>query len=72
MKTICSMSGLSDIELFKTFNMGVGFVVATDQPDLVIKELKELGEDCFVLGSIINAKDSQNPGQVYWQDQIIT
>ena len=72
MKTICQMSGLSDIELFKTFNMGVGFVVATDQPDLVIKELKVLGEEAFILGSIINAKDSQNPGQVYWQDQIIT
>ena len=72
MKTICEMSGLSDIELFKTFNMGVGFVVATDQPDLVIKELNEAGEKSFVLGSVISAKDSQNPGQVYWQDQIIS
>ena len=34
--------------------------------------LKELGEEALILGSIINAKDSQNPGQVYWQDPIIT
>lgn len=52
MQTVCHMSGLSQLELHKTFNMGVGFVIATDKPEQVIAELQELGEKAFVLGSV--------------------
>lgn len=52
MQTVCAMSGLSELELHKTFNMGVGFVVATDRPEAVIKTLHEMGEKSFVLGTV--------------------
>lgn len=52
MKEICDLSGLSLKELHRTFNMGVGMVLATDSPDEVIKRLGELGEKAFFLGHI--------------------
>lgn len=52
MQTVCQMSGLSELELHKTFNMGVGFVVATDRPEQVMQMLHEHGEKSFVLGSV--------------------
>lgn len=52
MKEVCDMSGLTSKELHKTFNMGVGMVVATDSPDEVIRVLNSLGEEAFFLGHI--------------------
>ena len=43
MKIICQMSGLSDLDLYKTFNMGTGFVIATSAPDETISFLRSLG-----------------------------
>lgn len=52
MRTVCDFSGLSELELHKTFNMGVGFVVATDRPHDIINTLHEFGEKAFVLGHV--------------------
>ena len=60
MKTICELSGLDDLELHRTFNMGVGMVVATDKPDEIIKELTALGEKAFLLGSVTSGS-----GKIY-------
>lgn len=52
MKEICDLSGLDLFELHRTFNMGVGMVIATQNPDQIITELTRLGEKAFVLGSV--------------------
>ena len=42
-------------EMFRTFNMGVGFVIIVhpEDEDKVCQKLAELGEKCFVMGSIV-------------------
>lgn len=52
MKKICDLSELDTAELHRTFNMGVGMVVATDSPAEVIAELHRLGETAFVIGKV--------------------
>lgn len=52
MAQVCELSGLDELELHRTFNMGVGMVVATDRPDEVIKRLLVLGESAFLVGSV--------------------
>ncbi len=51
--------GISERDMFNTFNMGVGMavVVAKDDADAALQILKENGEDAYVLGEIIEAKD---------------
>ena len=45
-------SKLSDLELYHTFNMGIGFCIITDNPDLICSELTAMGEKPMVIGSI--------------------
>ena len=42
-------------EMYQTFNMGVGFVIIVHPEDAgkVCQQLAELGEKCFVMGSIV-------------------
>ncbi len=42
-------------EMYRTFNMGVGFVliVHPEDADKVCQKLEELGETCFVMGSVV-------------------
>ena len=54
MEEICRLSGLDSYELHRTFNMGVGMVVATDRPEEIMEELSKLGEKSFVLGKVLN------------------
>ncbi len=54
MKEVCDLSGLDSVELHRTFNMGVGMVVATNNPEMIIAELERLGEKAFVLGNVTN------------------
>lgn len=60
MKDVCELSGLDSVELHKTFNMGVGMVVATNNPEAIISELQRLGEKAFVLGSV-----TKGSGQIF-------
>lgn len=52
MNKICDLSGLDIYELHRTFNMGVGMVVATNNSEEIIKKLNELGETAFLLGHV--------------------
>lgn len=52
METILERSGLSQHELCRTFNMGIGMVVTTDNPELVQDTLDSLGTESFHLGEV--------------------
>jgi phosphoribosylformylglycinamidine cyclo-ligase len=52
MQEVCDLSGLDSNELHRTFNMGVGLVIATQNPQEIISALKNLGEEAFVMGSV--------------------
>ncbi len=52
MKKVCTLSELDSAELHRTFNMGVGMVIATDRPEELIAELKGLRETAFILGTV--------------------
>lgn len=54
MQEICTLSGLSKKELFHTFNMGAGMVLATSEPERLLSFLKEFGESAIILGLIEN------------------
>lgn len=51
---ISERSGLSNDELYKTFNMGIGMCVVTDNPDAIIEGLNKSGEKAFVAGTVCN------------------
>lgn len=60
MQTVCELSGLDSLELHRTFNMGVGMVIATDNPEIISRELERLGEKPFVIGKVLNGS-----GKIY-------
>lgn len=64
MNRVCEMSGLSTFELHRTFNMGVGMVVATDKPDSILLALKNLGEEAFLLGKVMKGS-----GKIFLNEQ---
>jgi phosphoribosylformylglycinamidine cyclo-ligase len=49
---IQSMGNVSDNEMYKTLNMGIGMVLVAKQSDSekIIKRLKRLGEDAYIIG----------------------
>ncbi|MFH1017655.1 MAG: phosphoribosylformylglycinamidine cyclo-ligase [Pseudomonadota bacterium] len=51
--TMTQRSGLRPRELYKTFNMGIGMVVATDRAEDVCRYLKGRGERAWVLGEVV-------------------
>lgn len=53
MQHICKLSELPKPELFQTFNMGVGMVIACKDPKRVIEFLEELNISAFYLGKIV-------------------
>jgi phosphoribosylformylglycinamidine cyclo-ligase len=63
-KKVSELSGLDALELHRTFNMGVGMVVATDHPEEIIKALTELGETAFLLGKV-----SEGSGKIFLNKQ---
>jgi phosphoribosylformylglycinamidine cyclo-ligase len=54
MDHICKLSGLSLLELHRTFNMGAGMVIATSYPNELMEELQLLGEKAKIIGTIKN------------------
>ena len=46
-------SGLEGAELYQTFNMGLGLVIATAEPDALTQALTALGEPCRTIGRVI-------------------
>ena len=49
---IQAMGNVPDDEMYKTFNMGAGMVLAVNQADAqkIVKRLKSLGENAFIIG----------------------
>lgn len=54
-----SDGGIDDHDMFNTFNMGVGLVVAVDpsETDTAIATLKANGEDAYVIGEVTNGSE---------------
>lgn len=52
MNTIIERSKLSKESLYETWNMGVGLVIACENPELLMKELHAMDEKCMVLGKV--------------------
>ncbi|MCQ2404530.1 MAG: phosphoribosylformylglycinamidine cyclo-ligase [Clostridia bacterium] len=52
---IQKQGGISERDMFNTFNMGVGMsiVVAKEEADKALAVLKEAGEDAYVIGEIV-------------------
>lgn len=51
-------SGLNSEQLYNTFNMGIGMVVAVDaaDEDRTLKSLAELGETAYVIGKTVKGE----------------
>ena len=56
---IAERGGISERDMFNTFNMGVGMsvVVAPEDKDTALETLKSCGEDAYVIGRIIESED---------------
>ena len=56
---IAEKGGISERDMFNTFNMGVGMsiVVAAEDADKALQILKANGEDAYVIGEIIESED---------------
>jgi phosphoribosylformylglycinamidine cyclo-ligase len=56
---IAEKGGISERDMFNTFNMGVGMsiVVAAGDADKALRVLKANGEDAYVIGEIIESED---------------
>lgn len=56
---IAERGGISERDMFNTFNMGVGMsiVVAKEDADRALEILKANGEDAYVIGEIIESDD---------------
>lgn len=54
------IAGIDDRKMCNTFNMGIGMVLAVDPSikDAVVKELKALGEEAYVIGEVTD-KDGE-------------
>jgi phosphoribosylformylglycinamidine cyclo-ligase len=51
-QTILERSSLPPEQLYETFNMGVGFVLITENPDKLTEKLKKLNESYYLMGHV--------------------
>ena len=58
-KLIAQRGGISEHDMFNTFNMGVGMsiVVAKEDADTALEILRANGEDAYVIGEIVESED---------------
>jgi phosphoribosylformylglycinamidine cyclo-ligase len=47
------IGNVAEPEMYRTFNMGVGMVVVTAEPDAVRSHLARLGEPCHEIGRVV-------------------
>ena len=57
-KLMQRVGGISEHDMYNTFNMGVGMVVAVskDEADKALEVLKANGEDAVILGEVIEGE----------------
>ncbi len=55
---IQTRGGVTDAEMLRTFNMGVGFVlvVSSDEAETMMSRLREAGDQAFVLGEVVEGQ----------------
>lgn len=60
-KLIAETGGISEHDMFNTFNMGVGMsiVVAAEDADRALEILKANGEDAYVIGEIVESAEEK-------------
>ena len=58
-KLLQEKGGISERDMFNTFNMGVGMIacVAKEDADLALRTLKEAGEDAYILGELVESDE---------------
>ena len=58
-KLIQEKGGICERDMFNTFNMGVGMsvVVSSEDADKAVKILRDMGEDAYIIGEVINGED---------------
>ena len=58
-KMMQRVSGMKDEQIYNTFNMGIGMVMAVDseEADAVVCAANSLGENAFVIGEVIESED---------------
>ena len=58
-KIMQRISGMKDEQIYNTFNMGIGMVMAVDseEADAVVCAANSLGENAFVIGEVIESED---------------
>ena len=56
---LAEKGGISERDMFNTYNMGVGMsvVVPAADADRALKILKDNGEDAYVIGEIIESEE---------------
>jgi phosphoribosylformylglycinamidine cyclo-ligase len=56
-------AGLDDFEMYRTFNMGVGFVVivSQDQTEAALQNLRSNGMSSWIIGEVISRPESGEP-----------
>lgn len=54
-KVMQKRAGISDSQIYNTFNMGIGMVVCVDESDVkaTVSQLESTGEECFVIGKTV-------------------
>ena len=57
-KLIQETGGISERDMFNTFNMGVGMsiVASKDDADVAVSILKASGEDAYIIGEIVESE----------------
>lgn len=58
-KVIQEMGGISEAEMFRTFNMGIGLILVVDRNEAkdIIQRLNRAGERAFLIGEIEKGKE---------------
>lgn len=64
--SIQNYGNIDDKDMFATFNMGIGFMLIVSQGDvdMVMKSLKDAGENPSIIGEVTDIKDIENPDGV--------
>ena len=57
-KVMQEKAGITNEQIYNTFNMGIGMVVCVDERDIeaTVKQLESTGESCAVLGKTVKGK----------------
>ncbi len=58
-KIIQEAGSIAEAEMYRTFNMGLGFILVVDpaEEDKIIKQLDELNEEYYLIGEVIEDED---------------